>query len=85
MNLEEMVRSLLESMQAVCERMARVETKLDAYNGLNQKIAALETRLLKIEQAPAGKWNNLTSAIITAIGTIIGGGIIAAIAFNIPK
>jgi hypothetical protein len=74
---------VVELLLDVKDRMVRVETKLDAYNGLNQKLDRLESRIIKMETAPGGKWEKLTGGIINAISMIIGGGIVYAIAANI--
>jgi hypothetical protein len=76
---------VVELLLDVKDRMVRVETKLDAYNGLNQKLDRLEGRLLKLEGAPGTKWNALTTSIITGIGGLIAGGIMAAIVSNMNK
>jgi hypothetical protein len=78
---------VVELLLDVKDRMVRVETKLDAYNGLNQKLNRIEERLLCVENAPAkqvsSKVSKFTDSIISAIGTIIGGGIVFLIASNI--
>lgn len=70
---------VIELLLDVKDRVVRVETKLDAYNGLCQKLDRLEGRILQIEKAPAKTWDTLKTAIYGGIGTVIGGGIVAAI------
>lgn len=76
---------VVELLLDVKDRMVRVETKLDAYNGLCQKLDRLEGRIVAIENAPAKDVGLLKGSIINAIGLIIGGAIVAALAFFIKK
>lgn len=74
----------LKILLDISERLARVEGKLDAYNNLTKKLDRLESEVAALKVAPAiqasNKVGKLTDSIIAAIGTIIGGGIVYAIA-----
>ena len=82
MNLEEMIKSLLEGQQSLLERVARVEEKLDALaqarRGAAHRAARLERRISAVERVPAGRWNTLAQSALAAVGTAVGAGLLAA-------
>lgn len=77
MDLEQLVARLLDRMETVLERVTRVEGKLDAYNGLTKRLNDIENRVSCLELKPGKNWNTLTVAILVAIGTAIGAGVVS--------
>lgn len=75
----------------VLTRLTAIETKLDDYKGIKEKveiaynrsdknekeIEKINERLEVLEQKPAKNWDNLIKTIITGIATAILGFIIA--------
>jgi hypothetical protein len=82
--MDDMESDNFKILLAISERLASVEGKLDAYNNLTKKLDRLEETVAALKVAPAvaasNKVGKLTDSIIAAIGTIIGGGIVFAIA-----
>jgi hypothetical protein len=66
---------LFEIISEIRERLARIEENMGI-------VKRLEARVCKLEAAPGVRWKTLTTAILTSLGSAIGGGIVAKFLFK---
>ena len=85
MNMEEMIKSLLEGQQSLIERTTRVEEKLDRIAAVERHMENIEGRVQTLERAPGGRWMTITQSILSSIGTAIGAALIAAFVYFTNK
>lgn len=84
---EEFARRMEDEHHRLNVRMKSVEEKTDtltrlttSVESLAKSVEAVTHRLEKLEQKPAENWNTVIKAVLTAIGSALGGGLIVIVA-----
>ena len=84
---EEFTRRMEDEHHRLNVRMKSVEEKTDtltrlttSVESLAKSVEAVTQRLEKLEQKPAENWNTVIKAVLTAIGSALGGGLIVIVA-----
>lgn len=84
---EEFARRMEDEHHRLNVRMKTVEDKTDtltrltsSVESLAKSVEAVTKRLERLEQKPAENWNTVIKAVLTAIGSALGGGLIVIVA-----
>lgn len=84
---EEFVRRMDDEHHRINHRITLVEEKTDtlakltaSVESIAKSVETLTAKVAALEQKPAENWNTVIKAALTAIGSALGGGIIALIA-----
>jgi uncharacterized protein YoxC len=84
---EEFVRRMDDEHKRINHRITLVEDKTDtlakltaSVESIAESVKTLTTKVAELEKKPAENWNTVVKAALTAIGSALGGGLIALIA-----
>lgn len=76
----------IEDLEQVCDKLNRLSIEMsELVKKHDEQLSAQAQRLEAIEQKPLRWWERFTGAIITALGSAIGGGVLALLIQNIVQ
>lgn len=83
----EFVHRMEDEHRRINHRIEEVESKTDTLSKLTasvesiaKSVESLTAKVAELEKKPAENWNTIIKAVLTAIGSALGGGIIALFA-----
>ena len=76
----------IEDLEQVCDKLNRLSIEMsELVKKHDEQLAAQAQRLESIEQKPLRWWEKFTGAIIAALGSAVGGGMLALLIQNIVQ
>lgn len=73
----------IEDLEQVCEKLNRLSIEMsELIKKHDEQLAVQAQRLESIEQKPLRWWEKFTGAIIAALGSAVGGGMLALLIQN---
>ena len=73
----------IEDLEKICEKLNRLSIEMsELVKKHDEQLAAQAQRLESIEQKPLRWWEKFTGAIIAALGSAVGGGMLALLIQN---
>lgn len=76
----------IEDLEQVCEKLNRLSIEMsELVKKHDEQLAAQAQRLEAVEAKPLRWWEKFTGAIITALGSAIGGGMLALLIQNLVQ
>lgn len=72
------IKDLEDKTDTLVELTASVET-------IAKSVEALTEKVTQLEQRPAENWNAVVKAVLTAIGSALGGGLVGVLAAQLIK
>ena len=76
----------IEDLEKICEKLNRLSIEMsELVKKHDEQLAAQAQRLESIEQKPLRWWEKFTGAIIAALGSAVGGGMLALLIQNIVQ
>ena len=73
----------IEDLEQVCDKLNRLSIEIsELVKKHDEQLAAQAQRLESIEQKPLRWWEKFTGAIIAALGSAVGGGMLALLIQN---
>ena len=83
----EFMHRMEDEHKRINHRIEEVESKTDtlakltaSVESIAESVKTLTAKVAALEQKPAENWNTVIKAVLTAIGSALGGGLIALIA-----
>lgn len=76
----------IEDLEQVCDKLNRLSIEMsELVKKHDEQLAQQGKRLEVVEQKPLRWWEKFTGAIITALGSAIGGGMLALLIQNLVQ
>lgn len=76
----------IEDLEQVCDKLNRLSIEMsELVKKHDEQLSAQAQRLESIEQKPLRWWEKFTGAIITALGSAVGGGVLALLIENLVQ
>lgn len=76
----------IEDLEQVCDKLNRLSIEMsELVKKHDEQLVQQAQRLEAVEQKPLRWWEKFTGAIITALGSAIGGGVLALLVQNLVK
>ena len=76
----------IEDLERICDKLNRLSIEMsELVKKHDEQLAAQAQRLEAVEAKPLRWWEKFTGAIITALGSAIGGGMLALLIQNMVK
>ena len=76
----------IEDLEQVCDKLNRLSIEMsELVKKHDEQLTRQDKRLEAIEQKPLRWWEKFTGAIITALGSAVGGGVLALLIENLVQ
>jgi vacuolar-type H+-ATPase subunit I/STV1 len=76
----------IEDLEQVCDKLNRLSIEMsELVKKHDEQLTRQDKRLEAIEQKPLRWWEKFTGAIITALGSAVGGGVLVLLIENLVQ